>query len=84
MRYKLPEMVLQGHTRVVGSVTFSPDGLTLASNSVSGAQIWEVATGRHITTLAGPPNFVTSLAYSPDGTKLATGSGGCKKCRAYG
>ena len=59
---------------MVDSVAFSPDGLTFASNSVDGAQVWEVATGRHITTLSGSPNFVTSIAYSPDGTKLATGS----------
>ena len=55
-------------------IAFSPDGLTLASNSVAGAQVWESATGQYITTLAGPPNFVTAIAYSRDGTKLAIGS----------
>ena len=59
---------------MVSSVVFSPDGLTFASDSVDGVQVWEAATGQHITTLAGPPNFVTSIAYSPAGTRIATGS----------
>ena len=59
---------------MVTSVAFSPDGLTCASTSADGIQVWEAATGQHITTLAGPPNFSHALTYLPEGARLATGS----------
>lgn len=58
------------------SVSFSPDGMKLAS-SISGGygtvEIWEVATGKNIDTITGHLDGVDSIAFSPDGTKLATG-----------
>ena len=36
----------KGIRGVVNAVTFSPDGLTLASTSWSGAEVWEVTTGQ--------------------------------------
>jgi dipeptidyl aminopeptidase/acylaminoacyl peptidase len=57
------------------SVAFSPDGTTLASGSEDNtAKIWNLETGKEITTLKGHSHYVNSVAFSPDGKLLATGS----------
>ena len=46
---------LQGHTKGVWSVAFSPDGETIASSSDDGAiKIWDVKTGQCLKTLRPP------------------------------
>ncbi|MFF4219436.1 nSTAND1 domain-containing NTPase [Streptomyces nondiastaticus] len=66
---------LTGHTSAVASVTFSPDGKSLATGSFDGtARIWDVATGKPLTTLTGHSAPVRSVAFSPDGKTLATSS----------
>jgi WD40 repeat protein len=60
---------------VVNSVTFSPDGKTLASASQDTTiKIWNVATGQVIRTLKGDSQDVLSVAFSPDGKTLGSGS----------
>ena len=67
---------LQGHTDWVNSVSFSPDGTTLASGSFDNkVKLWDVATGTNIATLQGHTSYVNSVSFSPDGTTLASGSG---------
>jgi len=66
---------LSGHSDAVLSVAFSPDGKVLASGSYDKTiELWEVATGRKITSLTGHSNYVLSVAFSPDGKVLASGS----------
>ena len=66
---------LTGHTDRVESVSFSPDGQTLASGSVDETiRLWDVGTGRVIRTLTGHTDAVWSLSFSPDGQTLASGS----------
>ncbi|KEP48657.1 vegetative incompatibility protein HET-E-1, partial [Rhizoctonia solani 123E] len=66
---------LQSHTDCVRSITFSPDGLFLASGLYSQVQVWDVQSGRAIgSLLEGHTNLVMSLSYSPDGTRLASAS----------
>ncbi|MEH2073969.1 MAG: hypothetical protein V7K57_06185 [Nostoc sp.] len=66
---------LQGHSNSVNSVTFSPDGKTLASGSSDKTiKLWDVGTGREIYTLQGHSSCVNSIAFSPDGKILASGS----------
>ena len=56
------------HTRRIESVAFSPDGTTLAA----GVNLWDVATGRNVTTLE---RYVGPVTFSPDGRTLASGTG---------
>ncbi|MBC5797544.1 trypsin-like peptidase domain-containing protein [Sphaerospermopsis sp. LEGE 00249] len=67
---------LTGHSSLVRSVAFSPDGQTLASGSYDNTiKLWDVATGKSIATLTGHSYLVNSVAFSPDGKTLASGSG---------
>ena len=81
----LTSVSLTGHTDVVRSVAFSPDGRLLASGScgryesdrgcVQGEiKLWEVASGSLVRTLSGHTSWVNSVAFSPDGRLLASGS----------
>jgi WD40 repeat protein len=69
---------LQGegeNTRRVCSLSFSPDGQTLAVGAWDGSvRLWQVADGRELTSLPDHANGVVSMAFSPDGMILATAS----------
>ncbi len=58
------------------SVSFSPDGTTLAFGSERDGtvKLWDVATQTLITSLSGHKLSVTSVSFSPDGRLLASGS----------
>ena len=67
---------LEGHTRNVYSVTFSPDGTTLASGALDPAiKLWDVATQINIATRTRFMSGVYSVSFAPDGAILASGSG---------
>ena len=68
---------LAGHTSVVASVTFSPDGKMLASGSTdSTIRLWDVTTGENLSTFSGHGLIgAMSISFSPDGKVLASGSG---------
>ncbi|BAZ28380.1 WD-40 repeat protein [Cylindrospermum sp. NIES-4074] len=66
---------LEGHSRYVTSVVFSPDGKTLASASGDKTiKLWNRDTGKEITTLSGHSDSVNSVVFSPDGKTLASAS----------
>jgi WD40 repeat protein len=66
---------LEGHKQQVFSVSYSPDGKTLASGSQDKTiKLWDVKTGKERATLKGHTEIVWSVAYSPDGKTLASGS----------
>ncbi|MBE9263766.1 hypothetical protein IQ224_16910 [Microcystis sp. LEGE 00066] len=73
---------LEGHNGNVNSVSFSPDGKTLATGSSDNTiKLWDVETGKEIRTLSGhngyargSGNLISSVSFSSDGKTLATGS----------
>ena len=66
----------------VESISFSPDGKTLAVASSSRSEysrndvirLWDAGTGAHMKTLEGHARTITSIAFSPDGKTLASAS----------
>ncbi len=75
---------LEGHTRDVISIDFSPDGQFIASGSYDETlRIWDVETGGIVRIIQMPKDIIQEysfspvydLAYSPDGQFIVTGSG---------
>ena len=66
-----PEHRLQA----VKSVSFSPDGKTLAmGSSAANIHLWDVSSGGHLKQLSGHSDSVDSVDFAPDGITLASGS----------
>jgi WD40 repeat protein len=66
---------LDGHSRQVTAVAFSPDGqLVVSASKDSTVRVWEVATGTCRSTLEGHSDYVTAVAFSPDGQLIASAS----------
>ncbi len=64
-----------GHSlRGINSITFSPDGKTLASAGYDKLYLWDVETGARKLSITGHTDGVNSIAFSPDGNTLASGS----------
>ena len=65
---------LEGHTKTVISVSFSPDGQTIASASDDYTiKLWH-RDGSLLATLKGHSDRVRSVSFSPDGQTLASAS----------
>jgi WD40 repeat protein len=75
---------LKGHTALVRSAQFSPDGQRVVTSSYdhtasfpnyeSTARVWEAATGKIIAELKGHTAQVRSAQFSPDGQWIVTAS----------
>ncbi|KIJ53127.1 hypothetical protein M422DRAFT_78551, partial [Sphaerobolus stellatus SS14] len=70
------QAILPGHTSLVLSVAFSPDGKRIASGSCDNTiRIWDAETGENVgKPLKGHTSWVLSVAFSPDGKCIASGS----------
>ncbi|KIX05609.1 uncharacterized protein Z518_03581 [Rhinocladiella mackenziei CBS 650.93] len=67
---------LEGHTDPVFAVTFSPNGLLLASASYDKTvRLWNPTTGQEVQTLEGHTSHVNAVTFSSDGSLLASASG---------
>lgn len=72
-----PSAALLGHDGTVNSLSFSPDGHTLASAGTDGStRLWDVAEHRQLGSPIvdeGPlQDVITAVAFSPSGSLLAT------------
>ncbi|MCF2151378.1 hypothetical protein IQ276_034185 [Desmonostoc muscorum LEGE 12446] len=64
---------LEGHDSI-NSISFSPDGKTLASGSADKTiKLWNVETGEEIRTIKTHYTSANSISFSPDGKTLASG-----------
>jgi WD40 repeat protein/transcriptional regulator with XRE-family HTH domain len=65
---------LQGYSRVICAVSFSPDGTLLVQGDDQGMiRAWDVKTGRCLKAFQGHAGRIWSVAFSPDGKTFATG-----------
>jgi WD40 repeat protein len=71
---RLPRIFCRGATWTVGALTFSPDGLTLASAGRNQPRLWDVATGQPLLHLSQTSSGTTlALAFDSTGHQLLTG-----------
>jgi hypothetical protein len=64
-----------GHSDIVISSAFSPDGRYVVTGSWDRtAIVWDVKSGKEIRLLDAHQKWVTAVAFSPDGSKVLTGS----------
>ncbi|MCC3776871.1 WD40 repeat domain-containing serine/threonine protein kinase [Streptomyces sp. UNOB3_S3] len=63
--------------KTFSSVTFSPDGRTVAAGG-SGVHLWDAATGNPVATLTDAHPYLESAVYRPDKAVIA-GAGGVRE-----
>lgn len=72
---KITTVIQKGHTAVVKSVVYSPDGNFVATASRDKTiKLWSVKTGAEIRTLIGHTHTVNDICFSADGLRLASSS----------
>ena len=64
---KKEKFTIKGH-----SVSFSPDGCSLATASNNEVITWDVNTGKELRSFAGHHATVMNAKYSPDGSKIVS------------
>jgi WD40 repeat protein/uncharacterized caspase-like protein len=79
---KVELYVQTGHTSLIQSSAFSPDGRIIASGSLDNTiKLWDVSSGDELKTLLGHtsslPIGVTAVEFSPDGKTIISSGGDC-------
>jgi WD40 repeat protein/serine/threonine protein kinase len=70
-----PTRTLDGHSKAVYTLAFSPDGQWLVSAGEDGLlNVWESSSGRKIRDLSGHALASSSVAFSSDGSTIAAGN----------
>ncbi len=71
----IPVQSLAGHTGLVQSLAFSPDGTTLASGSTDGTiRLWDARRHTPLAILKGHTQSVQDVSFAPDAKTLASAS----------
>src|SRR5206468_3316509 len=74
------QLTLNGHTSVVKSVAFSPDGKRIVSaggdkfNKPGEVKVWDARTGQEQLALKGDSSWVKGACFSPNGKQIASAS----------
>jgi len=68
-----PLYIYRGHSFIVNTVAWSPDGRRIASGG-DDVKVWDAADGSHVFTYRGHSSYVWGVAWSPDGRRIASGS----------
>jgi len=70
-------LALEGHTKLIVGLTFSPDDMEIASCSEDHTiRTWNADTGLALLVLCGHPSTVSTVAFSPDARRIVSGSEG--------
>jgi len=73
-------LTLTGHSHIVLSVSFSPDGKRIVSGSYDNTlKVWDAQTGQETLALNGHSDRVSSVSFSPDGKRIVSCSGKSRK-----
>ncbi len=68
-------LTLDRHEAPLFTVSFSPDGKSLATTSQDNSvKLWDAESGQELKTFTGHTHFAGRVVFSPDGTRLASGS----------
>ena len=63
--------ILEGHSGIINTVVFSPDGSRVVSSSDDETvRIWDVQTGECQYILEGHSGRIRSVVFSPDGSRV--------------
>ena len=66
---------LEGHSQVVYTCAYSPDGRRIVSGSSDKTlRVWDAETGACLMTSQGHSGPIAACAYSPDGRRIISGS----------
>jgi WD40 repeat protein len=67
---------IKGHTDSILAIAFAPDGATIASASYDRlVKVWDVATGKELSSLKEHTDAVYDVAFFPDGRQLVSAAG---------
>ena len=81
--YPQLKTILPGHQEGISSLSFSPDGGTLANTGWKKVFLWDVASRQLKATLRPDTQLSSNVAFSPDGGILASSGSGNNDKKIY-